>query len=214
MTTVSNATSVSPVTAADPTPAGLTAEGILAYCASRLNALDELINARFAEQKSRNAGLKEAGELMTKLNASDNGIAAGGSLSPKQQEDHKWVAADLANLYNRATNPDVKTKIAESFKLFTGKDLVVGNDGKAEKSQLNRDTVTLDLEKIYEKKPEAMQAFVMGVKQVQDNLTKDSELSMIQMQSTIAQRQQAVAMTTQLLQTINESAKQIIGNYR
>jgi hypothetical protein len=50
--------------------------------------------------------------------------------------------------------------------------------------------------------------------ELRDGLTKDSELSMIQLQSVVSQRQLAVQMTTELMSAMNESTKEVAGNIR
>lgn len=193
---------------------GLTAEGIMAYCASRLNSLDTLIQNRFEEQKKRNAGLKEAGELIAHLNQWSY-VSPGSTLQgdPAGQTAHRRNGADLAKMYNSATDPEVKGKIAEAFRVVTGTNLVVA-DGKAALSQLDPANIKLELSEIKEMKGTEWQTYIGGVKTVQDGLTKDSELSMIQLQSVVSQRQLAVQMTTQLLQTMHESSKQVVSNIR
>ena len=92
--------------------------------------------------------------------------------------------------------------------------MVLDGYGKAEDFQLDPSKTTLNLDNIHAMDATQWQGFIGGVKSVQDGLTKDSEMSMIQLQSVVSQRQLAIRMTTQLLQTMNESGKQVIGNIR
>lgn len=214
-TAIDNAAAARTIEGADWSPAnGLTAEGLMAYCASRLNSLDALITSRFDEQQKRNGALKEAGAVIARLN-NWSFVSSGADVknSPEAQAAHKENAAGFAAMYNSATDPEVKNKIADAYRMITGKGLVV-NNGKAEASQLNKDTVVLDLDALKGTPAAEWQGFIGGVKSVQDGLTKDSEMSMLQLQSIVSQRQLAVQMTTQMLQTMHESSKQIVSNIR
>jgi hypothetical protein len=55
---------------------------------------------------------------------------------------------------------------------------------------------------------------VNDYKSVQDNLSKDNELSMIQLQAIISQRQLAVQLTTQMMAAMHEAQKGIVANIR
>jgi hypothetical protein len=212
MTTIGNAAPINPVQGASWAPIeGLTAEGVLAYCGARLNSLDSLIKSRFDEQKQRNAALKEAGALITALNAATWGLRADGN---GDADFRKGMGAGLAKMFNATSDPQVRGKIAEAFRVFTGKDLVVGADGKAGGKQLDPKTCELWTGDGHmpEYSAEQWQQYVGGVKQLQDGLSKDSELSMIQLQSIVSQRQQAVQMATQLLAAMHDGCKQAIGN--
>lgn len=214
-TAIDNAAAARTVQGADWTPntSGLTAEGVMTYCASRLNSLDALIKSRFSEQQKRNGALKEAGDVIARLNGWTI-VAKGESLDPKGKEIHRGYAAGLAAMYNNTTDPEVKNKIADAFKMVTGNNLVVAPNGKAEDWQTTAGNLTLNLPGIEEVTAAQWQGFIGGVKTVQDGLTKDSELSMIQLQSIVSQRQLAVQMTTQMLQTMHESSKQVVSNIR
>ncbi|HSO36601.1 MAG TPA: hypothetical protein VLT33_28945 [Labilithrix sp.] len=212
-TPITSTNAVPSTTTIDSPPTGLTADGVLTYCAARLNSLDAMIQSRFAEQQQRNAGLKEAGDLITKL-SSWSFVAEGTGLKEDAKAGHQGMGADLAALYNKTNDPQVRQQIEKAFAIVTGKNMVMDGYGKAADFQLDPSKVTLDVNNIHAMTVEQWSGVVNGVKSVQDGLTKDSEMSMIQLQSVVSQRQLAIQMTTQLLQTMNESSKQVIGNIR
>ena len=47
-----------------------------------------------------------------------------------------------------------------------------------------------------------------------ENLSKDSEMQMIQLQALVSQRQLAIQLTTQMMQAMNEGAKGVVSNIR
>ena len=204
-------------------PNALDANSIVSYCTSRLNALDDLIKERFADQQSRNAGIKEASALIASMNSSPTGLAEGAKYKDQAGNEvdarpfHRELGVSLANQYANATNPDVKAKILQTFQAVTGRPMDIGADGKPKAAMLdinaNLDTY-LDCGNIHAMDQTTWQAKVGDIKSMQDGLTKDNELSMISLQSVVSQRQLGVQMATQLLSTMSETAKQILNNLK
>ena len=191
--------------------AGLDPAGVLTYCSSRLSSLDSLIQTRFAEQQQRNQGLKEAGALLSQLNQFNDGMA---DHAVDHEPQHQARGAGLAKIYATSTNPEVRAQAAAFFKATTGKDLQLGLDGQPKPEMLNPASVPLDTNNIKGCDETGWQASMSSVKTLQDSLSKDGELSMIQLQSIVSQRQLAVQMTTQLLSTMSETSKQVVNNWK
>jgi hypothetical protein len=216
MDQVSGTNSTNPIANIDwSSGEGLSAEGILAYCSSRLSILDGMIESRFAEQKKRGQALKDAGELLSIAGRWD-GVVAGKDMNAECQGWHQAQAKDLMNLYERTQDPAVRGKIAEAFAMATGRQLSLGADGKAVSSGGldSNGRIALDLSNIKGISSAVYGGFLTGVKTLQDGISKDSELSMIQMQSIVSQRQLAVQMTTQLMQAKNESVMCVVRNIK
>jgi hypothetical protein len=202
--TINGAAGANGVQPADIPPTGLTAEGILVYCSTRLNALDSLIQSRFAEQKAKNEALTAAGKLMAELNTMSS-ISEGGSGNP---ENHVKMGAALATQLNNTTDAQVRNKICEAYHRTTGKPLAIVN-GKADPN-----SVTLDPAHIHAHDENQWQGFIGGVKAVQDSLTKSGEIAMIELQSVVSQRQLAIQLSTQLMAAVNEGSKSVVSNIR
>lgn len=213
-TPIDNTSAANPIASADWEPTGgLDAQGILAYCSSRLSSLDSLIQSRFEEQKKRNETLKQAGALVAQLSTFPC-VKKGSDLNAADLQVHQGMAAEIARQANATTDPELRGQAAAAYRMVTGKDLVFGPNGQVDPAQLDAKTVTLDPNAIGGTEAAGWQGFISTIKAKQDGLTKDSELSMIQLQSVVSQRQLAVQMTTQLLQTMNESTKQVVSNIR
>jgi hypothetical protein len=218
MTTINTTAGTSAVQNVDWQPTnGLDAQGILLYCSSRLSSLDDLIKSRFAEQEKRNQAVKDAGSLMSLLNRATYGIKDGKDAQDNDKNYDASMGADLAKAYNTTQDPQVREKIWGAYKAWTGRDLEGDGHGGAALWQCDPHQLKdkLDVNNIHGFNGQDYQStFVANVKEIQDGLTKDSELSMIQLQSIVSQRQQAVQMTTQLMATMNDSMKQVLGNIR
>jgi hypothetical protein len=188
-------------------PAGLSPESILAYCTSRLRSLDDIIMQKLQRQQQRNNSLKELGDLQALM-------GHWSYISPEGGDDngrvgHSNMSQGLADLYNRTKDPDVKAKIALMYRTVSGKDLAVDATGRASHDgQVHR----IGIEG---KSSAEYNAFLeSNLSQLQNSLSKDGELEMINIQSLVSQRQLAVQLTTQMMAQINESLKGIAGNIR
>ena len=192
----------------DGVPTGLDVESLLAYCTSRLNSLDALIQSRFAEQQTRNTDLKAASKTVADLNTFANGVTKGaGPYVP----DHIRMGNSLIDDYNSTANPELKAKIASFYRDVTGKEIGsqdLDANGKVAKP------ASLDTNHIDGMNQEEWQGKIGPLKSMQDGLTKDNELSMIQLQALVSQRQLAIQLTTQLMQTMHEGAKGVLSNIR
>ncbi|MBX3213572.1 MAG: hypothetical protein KF850_16150 [Labilithrix sp.] len=214
---ISPNTSISPATnfAADPSAASLTPGMLLIYCTSRLDAIDQNIEQYFVEQQRRN---KELQSMNKGLNALNAGTWNGGHMNSENvagsdfhQGNHADKANELRDVWLSTDNPDVKKACAEAFKSVSGLDI---NDYR--KTDVTKKDVkaSADAGKIHGVGREEWNARVEELKNKQSDLMKAGELDMIKLQSLVSQRQLAVQLTTQLMQTLNETSKQVVGNIR
>jgi len=201
---VSGAARTSPESALDPST-------ILAYCASRLNAIDTLIRSRFAAQTKTNETLKHANELIDTLNMFPAGVAEGAGPDAKCANDHRHLAARLARNYNQATDPALRAKLADNYLVVTGKPMALEN-GFATATDPAK--VELDLARIGPISDADWKLRIASVKTLQDSLSKDGELSMIELQSLVSQRQLAIQLTTQLMSAEAEGKRAIVANIK
>lgn len=204
---------------ADPNApsAGLTADGLLLYCSARLATIDDTIEQYFVKQQHGNKTMRDASNLMSVLSGFPNGAssregmdAATGDHKTKIKDGHVNMANGLLHAYASTNDPELKAKMHQAFKMATGRELseFVNPDGST------RPFVEGDLGTWDAVSKEQWDALAEDVKGVQSSVSKGSELNMIQLQSLVSQRQLAVQLTTQLMQTLHEAAKQAVGNIR
>jgi hypothetical protein len=190
----------------------ITAENVLAYCASRLNTLDEMIKSRFAEQQRRNAGMKLINDAVAILNRNGNGQAKG---AIGHEPFHLEQGRDLCALYNQTTDPEVRKAIGKAYTMVMGNDIekvVDPRTGLADPAKVTKEMIVPD--NIPGGDVQEWARKVNDYKSVQDNLSKDNELSMIQLQAIISQRQLAVQLTTQMMAAMHDASKGIVANIR
>jgi hypothetical protein len=204
---ITAATGPTNIQGADFAPAALTAEAILAYCTSRLNTLDSMINSRLAEQEGRNKAVTAAGKLIAQLNTMSQ-LGDPSKLSAGDLENHRLMGVELKKLFNETADPQVQQKICDAYAKTTGTPLNLVN-GKADPNN-----VGVDKAGMHKIEPEVWQGFVGDVKTLQDSLTKGNEIGMIGLQSIVSQRQLAIQLTTQLMAAFNEGNKTVVANIR
>lgn len=165
---------------------GLTAEGLLLFCQTQLNSLDNEINDMLDEQ-IKNLARKDA------LATVENKMKEYTPPSSAKAWD------EIAAAYNEAIDslpegdPTREALIAKKEEItFT-----YGPEG------LDRGP-----------KKNEWQAHIGDIRQQVDNLKGDSEIVMIRLQSTISQRQTAVQLTTNVLSKVHQTLQSITANLK
>jgi len=201
---------------AAPASFAFTPETLLFYCSSRLESIDTQIDKYFKDQQALNKATKEFGDLESIM-----------SRDPDQwnKDDQRYIdhkdgidayqageCNEILTIYRKTDNPDVKKACEDAFRVRSGHDI----------SEYGKDGVVTadDIAKGYESKAidtqtkEQWAARIDSMKTTAGGLSKNAELNMIQLQSLVSQRQLAIQLTTQLMQTAHESSKQVVGNIR
>jgi hypothetical protein len=200
---------------ADAGGAALSPEGLLYYCQSRLGTLDANIKQYFDEQQKRNAEMKDASKLMELLREGTWGSfqVDGDTIkgSAFHCENHANKANEILALWRSTSSPEVKEQCAAAFKQVSGHDVgeFAGPDMKVTGAQVQAAAGNI---KAVDSTMRASQ--LESIKEVQTNMSKSAEMNMIQLQALVSQRQLAVQLTTQLMQTAHETSKQVVGNIR
>jgi hypothetical protein len=192
----------------------LTPEALLNYCTSRISALDTLINDRFEQQQKGNQMLKDASRLQTLVNGWN------GMTDHVQQyaDAHKGMAMEFMKLFNDTQDPQLQGLILQKYRMVTGTDMPLDSTGKAAIPTTNgvpdAKLITLNTNEVHGLSPEEWKAKNADIRELQDGHSKENELSMIQLQSVISQRQLAIQLTTQLMQALADGKKQIVNNIK
>ncbi len=173
---------------------------------------------RFADQQRRNAHIKEASALVNQLNTFSAGVTKGAGATDGGSDDyavgHRDMGVALAKQFAATDDPNLRGKILEFYKLTTGRDMeLVNGQPTPRMTDASIDpNVYIDRSHIAQIDTNAWQAKIGDVKSLQDGFTKDNELSMITLQSLVSQRQLGVTMGTQLIASMSETSKQVLGN--
>ncbi len=188
---------------------GLTPDSMLAYCQSRLQGIDLQIKVNFATQKKSNADSSALNELISALAA-----CSGGGLAPNGRAASDLIRKTQETLMK--VGPD--SALGKKVQGFLDKLVAtVDKDGHL-RAEMNTG-------EMWTKNPGAkgdgdihnvdklvVQTFVDDIKGFQSDLNADMELNMIQLQSMMSQRQSAVQITTNLVQSLGEQLNKITSN--
>lgn len=182
-------------------------EMILTYCAARLNALDTMIAGRFKEQKQRNEQIKELNRVIEILSLNADNL--------RSIDGGKWAeekAGMLADIFNSTDDPLVRAEAGKAIESLTAQPVSETMvNGKIDKTKIKYDDAKFVAQN-RGKTAEAWSQFIGTFKAKQEELAKDNELTMIQMQQVISQRQLCIQMTTQLMANFSDCKKKVAEN--
>jgi hypothetical protein len=202
-------------------PNAMSPESLLLYCSSRLSSIDTTIQQYFKEQQTRNHDMQLAAKLMNVLTQGTWKDGHWGSEDFKNAgypmvnlQDHADRANEILDIYRSAENPEVKARCEEAFKDLSGLDVKTYASNKDAKVSTDDIKKSAEAGAIPHGKTEDITKRLDSIKDVQSNASKSAELNMIQLQSLVSQRQLAIQLTTQLMQTAHEANKQVCTNIR
>ena len=166
----------------------LTPDSLMAYCQSRLQGIDTQVNEAFQKQEQSNYAQQVLSALSEdpafKLPADK---ISSGDVPAAQQA--MQAAIDAA-----------KAKLDPNDPAYTALD-------NFEKNVVNSIDTTKDMSP-----DEFNNQIVGGLSNIQKQLNSDSELSMIGLQSLMSQRQQAIQVCTNLVQSLGDQVNKIADN--
>lgn len=169
----------------------LTPDVLLEFCESKIRGIDEQVQKGFLKQNERNANVKSLSQLGDALGHYSNGINDG--------DNRDAARADVVAAYNKA--------IAE-----VGPETQLGRDLAAERDKFVANVNDRHGEHDAWVTAGEMRACSETVSRMQQDLNHQGELEMIQLQSLMSQRQQALQMCTNMVQSLNQSSQQIAAN--
>jgi polyhydroxyalkanoate synthesis regulator phasin len=211
--------------------AALTPEALMTYCSTRLRGLDEQVNVAFHKQEVANADSKVLSSLASSLNtpSGDTDLACGGGVECALVEANKMLDAakqigdpavrqkliDGANaIIDRAASVtdarfwgtgatyDIKKALADGRSPHEIKEAI---DSTAQ----NVSTHTVD-GKISAPEWKTMSSDM--VQNISKDMNSSTELSMINLQSLMSQRQSSVQLITNMVQSLGDQLNKIASN--
>ena len=172
-----------------PMPLSLSPDALMAYCQSRLNSLDTQMSTIFQSQETNSA-------TTSSLNAIDNAydqLPAPNSKTPPMVA----VTSDQATTINEAYKQAI-SQAGQNSQL--GESLT--KDQTAFNSNLKNGEISSD----------NISSYTQNLKNDTSTLNSDSEMTMINLQSLMSQRETAVQLTTNLLQSLDNQDSDIAKN--
>jgi hypothetical protein len=176
---------------------GLSPDSLMFYCESRLRGIGEQISRTVVHQQKSNADISALNGLHETLNKYQNGVNAGEGT--RQDKDGEIAFNEMSAAYDdaiRKVGPD--TELGK--KLIGDKQKMLCSDGSGVGPG---DTKILDYE---------MKGMITNLETMVKDVNGNAELEMINLQSLMSQRQSAVQLTTNLVQSLGDQMNKITAN--
>ncbi len=182
-------TALDAVAPVDSSTVALTPDALLAYCQSQIDSIDSSVQGYMAGQKQTAETKQALGSTMDGLRAWAQQI--GGAGKDTNQDKIDAFTDQLKALQEQC--PQAAKSIGDAIQILNTD--AKGGDGT------DATVSTTDIEKAIE-----------DLSDVNTQLDSASQLTMIKLQSAMSQREQAIQLTTNILQTLNDGATKVIGN--
>jgi hypothetical protein len=190
----------------------LTMDALLTYCESRMRGIDAQVQEQFLKQKQGN----EASAALQNLMGSINACTAGG-IQPGGRSAHDLIRAYQAAIM-AVSDPALKQRLVAERDAFIK---AVGKNGGAElRSEMLQGgdfwhkplADNADGQMVVSMSGDTVKKFADNLKGLQTEVNQGSELGMITLQSLMSQRQMAIQLTTNLVQSLGEMTNKIAAN--
>jgi hypothetical protein len=195
---------------------GLSPDALMAYCQSRLDSIDGQVQASFGDQQQNAAALQQIDQFAEQLKSVDGSSQTGADTCKNLEKEFGAMIQSIS-----AADPGCPALPALTTAYNS---MVYSGDGGAafnhstdpgdpdyiNKDQYPPDTSSPQGDKILGA-PE-LQGFAQTLTDAAGSLNSNSELQMVQLQSLMSQRQTAISLTTNLVQSLGDQANKIADN--
>jgi DNA-binding protein H-NS len=200
----------------------LTPDALMAYCEARLQSLDQAAESAMAAQQLRNGEQQDLQHLIALFQADAKGIGTSGNGDPGECEQlENALAQEIMKLKKSDPGSPALSKLIQAYNdmVWTG----TGNDSNVNPTgQQPFTTSYIDRDQFppHTGGPEGdcvisdseMQGFITSLQGAASDLSSCAELQMIQLQSLMSQRQTAIQLTTNLVQSLGDQLNKIADN--
>jgi hypothetical protein len=196
-------------------PEFLTDASMLAYCGSQLQGIDSQIQKMFSDQQKQNQEQQIINQALQVLQGCTDGtLDSSGASAPNHDQCvamEKALESAIDQIAaidpNAACLTDLKHIHDNLMATGTGdKDPDVGHGYYFAKPTDANPTPDSNI------KSSEMAQFIQAVQTVGSGLNNDAQLRMIQIQSLVSQQQTAVELTTNIMQSLDDSMKKVVEN--
>jgi hypothetical protein len=175
-------------------------DALMVYCQKRLQDCDTQINNAFQQQEQHNKSSSAITDLVKVLQSTAQ------STNLSADEKQRVMDAFQAALDATANDPQAHDAIAaQRIAFMTTGQIAESDANKTIYHGAGDDNAAIDGTK-------EVQPMIDSLNQTQKDLNSGAELSMINLQTLMSQRQTAVSVCTNLVQKLNDTMSQITGN--
>ncbi len=190
----------------EPSPTYLTPDALLTYCEARLNGLDSQIQQDMQSQQTTNADEQDLTSVQSVLSKYADGCKDPGSVTELEKAVHDAIGV-------------IESRDPESPALSGLKSMLSTiQTGQTTLSPLVQDMaqwakqngISVDTPDILS--AEQVKQLTTTLSQVTSSASSSAELNMINLQSLMSQRQTAVELTTNMMQTLDDTLGKVVSN--
>ena len=180
----------------------LSPDALLLYCKSRLRTIDDQVALQFQRQEVYRGATGANHKLQARLQdlaRKDHHAIDGGAESPdRAAAAREWAEVDalFRDALARMPPGDERARLAAEHARFAA--TTRGADGEGDADGILGKEETVDMAK--------------RIGELTSDMSKSAELDMIQLQSLMSQRQQAIQLCTNLVAGLGQIGQQIAGN--
>jgi hypothetical protein len=201
----------------EPDGSNLSPDALMAYCQSRLDSIDSQVRTLFDSQQQNASASKQIDSVISGLKEySVAGVNKDGTTCKKLESEFESLVLSLRKSDPSCPELPLLTK--------TYNEVVWSGDGGAKHTGSSNpndpdfidfgvyppDTSGPQGDNILSS--EELQGYAQTLTDAAGNLNSNSELGMVQIQSLMSQRQTAVALTTNLVQSLGDQENKIADN--
>jgi hypothetical protein len=190
-------------------PTYLTPDSLVAYCDSRLSSLDTQMQSIFNEQQQNATTTESLDNLATKL----NDLPAPNTASPPTITMSLAQYQAVVGGYYQSIDQLSTTNGTPGQEFTNGVQTALGAELEQDRESIHQNstfytdgTVTVTASTITN--------VSQNLKTYTSNLNSDSQTQMINLQSMMSQQQTAVELSTNLLQTMSQTAQNTVSNMK
>lgn len=184
-----------------PAVFSLTPDALLTYCQTRLQSLDGDIKQYMDDQKAQLAKKDVLQKLETAIQDNNTVNKKGKELASKKQAIADAYAAAYADLTKMGMGNEASA-VKDAFKKAFPNSKITDEHPSTKGCKLPTQTQS------------AFDDFTQPVQNLVDEIGKEAELNMIQLQSLMSQRQTAVQLTTNMMSKLDRGFDAITANFK
>jgi len=195
-------------------PEYLSSGALLAYCGTQMQQIDSQIQATFADQQKGNEEQQIINQALSVLQSNADGTLGTDGKSGNNEGQCIEMEHALEQAITQIESIDPNASCLAGLKQIHDNLMATGTGDKNAKvghgyyGQPNTGDPTDDSNI----SSSQMSGFISALQNVGSGLNSDAQLRMINIQSLVSQQQTAVELTTNIMQSLDDSMKKVVEN--
>jgi hypothetical protein len=192
--------------------ASLSPDALMAYCQSRLDSIDGQVQSTFAMQEVRNSQTAAVQQVLATFQKYSGGVDGGDSAGQSKCAEMEKALYDLITQLKSSRVPCADLgKLEQTYNdlVYTGTGPTSGLPYLDESTYPPNESGPKG-DNIIDS--QEMSGFIGTLQGSVNDLNSGSELQMIQLQSLMTERQTAISLTTNMVQSVDDALQKVADN--